>query len=381
MTEHGDFSELLTDRDRILMAAWTLPNDGPLTDTQRRQALANFADCCKRWDVTYAQVGRQVNKPRGTLIGDLVKGVYRDGSDTHIRTLNNWVEQYARQKAVKLQGKFVQTRVATHINSVARLVIENHTMGLVFGPTGIGKTRCAQALYQTYVGSILLTVRFGAYHPKGLTTLLAQALGVRTVSVINESAKHLTQLERVLNKLEDTNRLIIVDEGHKLNDGALELLREIHDATRCPVLLLATKDLHDRIVRSATPDAGQIRSRFDIDWPLTQGHDMHAGGKPLFTIEEIRKLYQQTPIRLSADGANYLKDIANTLGYGSLRRCGILLINAARRARKRNGIAEDKDVTVTADDLAFVETKMRPDVSEQQAIKDRRQAAGAAQCA
>ena len=92
MTDHGDFSELLTDRDRILMAAWTLPNDGPLTDTQRRQALANFADCCKRWEVTYAQVGRQVNKPRATTIGDLLKGIYREDSDTHIRTLNNWVE-------------------------------------------------------------------------------------------------------------------------------------------------------------------------------------------------------------------------------------------------------------------------------------------------
>ncbi|MEK6798002.1 MAG: ATP-binding protein [Planctomycetota bacterium] len=360
------------------MAAWMLPNEGALTDAQRRQAMENFAGYVRRVAVTYAEVARQVNRPRTTTIGDLVKGKYTEHSDEHVRTLNNWIEQHARRQAVKLRGNFVSTKVAEDIHHVARLVRENATIGLVYGPTGIGKTCCAQALHDTTVGSVLVTVIFGGYHPRGLTTLLAQQLGVRATPKGKELDYVPTQLERVLSRLKDSHRLIIVDEAHKLNNEAVELLREIHDATGCPILLLATKDLHDRVDRNADPDRGQIYSRFEIDRPLTEGRGSRRdSGKALFTIEDIRKLYEQTPIRLSPDAARYLQDVANSLGFGSLRRCRILLTNAARRARKRCGVDEEDTVTVTADDLACVEELLRANQTDKEMVKERRQAIAA----
>lgn len=381
MTYDQDLDGFLTDRDRVLMAAWTLPSKGPLGDAQRKQAMANFDAYCKRHGITYADVARQVDKPRATTIRDLVKGTYRENADAHVRTLNNWIEQHARQRAVRIEGEFVHTKTARDILTVARLVRENQTMGLVFGPTGIGKTRCAQALHETFVGSVLITVIWGMHHPKGLTAGIARELGVRHASGMqSKEREHLTQLERVIDRLQRSNRLLIVDEGHKLRDAALELLREIHDATGCPILLLATKDLHDRIQRSADPDRGQVYSRFDIVRPLTEGHDVHAGGanRPLFSIEDIKRLYHQTPIRLSPDAGRYLQDVANQLGFGSLRRCRILLVNAARRARKRQGKATEETVTVTADDLEHAETRLRQGAVEHEIVKERTRAAASA---
>jgi DNA helicase TIP49 (TBP-interacting protein) len=176
----------------------------------------------------------------------------------------------------------------------------------------------------------------------------------------------------VLARIEGSNRLIIIDEAHKLNGEAVELLREIHDASGCPIFMLATKDLAERIERSADPDHGQLYSRVDIIWPLTQGHDVGAGGKPLFTIDEIRRLYEQVPIRLSPDAARYLRDVANDLGRGSLRRCRTLVMNAARRARKRMDLAEEETVTVTADDLAYADERLRPQQSDVELVKQRR---------
>lgn len=379
-TDNRDLNEFLTDRDRILMAAWTLPNSGPLSDAQRSQAMGNFDAYCKRHRITYAEVARQVDKPRATTIRDLVKGTYRENADSHIRTLNMWIEQHARQRAVKIEGTFVQTKTARDILTVARLVRENQTMGLVFGPTGIGKTRCALALHETFIGSVLITVIWGMHHPKGLTAGIAEQIGVRhTSGTQNREYEHLTQLERVIKRLKDSNRLLIVDEAHKLKDPAVELLREIHDATGCPILLLATKELHDRIQRSADPDRGQIYSRFDIIRPLTEGHDVHAGGtnKPLFTIEDIKRLYDQVPIRLSRDAATYLQQVANQLGFGSLRRCRILLTNAARRARKRQGKVGEETVSVTADDLEHAETRLRQGAVEHEIVEHRKRVAAA----
>ncbi len=374
MTESDshDLSTFLSERDRILMAAWTLPNDGVLSDAQRRQALENFNAYRLRNDIGVGDVARQVDAPRESTIRELLKGVYRENADEHVRTLNNWVEQHARQHAVKLKGKFVETRVALDILRVARLVRENQTMGMVVGPAGIGKTRCAQALNETYVGSVLVTVRFGAYNPRGFTSVLAEQLGVRGMGALKSQFTYRSQLERVIARLDGSGRLVIIDEAHKLHNDALELVREIHDATGCPVFMLATKDLQDRIKRTADPDHGQLFSRVDVMWPLTKGHDVGAGGRPLFTIEEVRKLYEQTPIRLSPDAARYLQDVANELGAGSLRRCRVLLVNAARRARKRTGIDAESTVTVTADDLAYADERLRPDAGELEVVKQRR---------
>jgi len=257
----------------------------------------------------------------------------------------------------------------------ARLVRENGTMGLVVGPTGIGKSRCAQAVADTYVGSVYLRIINGLHHPAGLTHALAVRLGVRDLRAMTRTDHYQTHLERVIGALRDSGRLLLLDEAQKLTDAALELLRDLHDSTGVPILLIGVRDLHERIMRSVGPDHGQTYSRFDVIHHLSQGKDIYSGGKPLFTVEEIRQLYQQTPIRRSPDAVNYLQGVANELGHGSLRRCKTLLRNAVRRARKRQQLGDDDRVTVTADDLAWVEARLRQESAEQDAANERRKRA------
>jgi len=350
-----------------------------LTDAQRTQAMGNFAGYIRRHNMTPTDVARQVGKPRATTIGELIKGVYRSNADEHVRKLNMFIEQHARAHAAALSDRFVTTlKVARDILIVARLVQEGRTMGLAIGPSGIGKSRCALALHEKYVGSIYLSIIPGYHHPKGLTHALADRLGVRRQGVESRYVPKLTQLERVIDTLRDSNRLLILDEAHNLTDAAMEVLRAIHDTTGVPVLLLATKDLYDRIIKNADPDHGQLYSRFDVIHHLTEGHDIYAGGKALHTPQHIRDLYNELPIKLADDAARYLLEVANMLGYGSLRRCKSLLRNAARLARKRQGLSEGEKVTVLAVDLERTEALLRRESSEQETVKQRRrQAAGA----
>jgi DNA-binding NtrC family response regulator len=156
-----------------------LPNDGPLTEAQRKQAMGTFADYLKRHSMTPVDVARQVGKPKPTTIGELMKGVYRANADEHVRRLNMFIEQHARARAASLTDRFVvTTKVARDMLTVARIVRENKTMGLVLGPSGIGKSRCAFAIHEKYIGSIYISVMHGSHHPKGLTHALAVKLGV-----------------------------------------------------------------------------------------------------------------------------------------------------------------------------------------------------------
>ncbi|GAF89786.1 unnamed protein product, partial [marine sediment metagenome] len=184
--------------------------------------------------------------------------------------------------------------------------------------------------------------------------------------------EHEYQIEKVIRALQGTNRLLILDEASTLTDKALTLLRDLHDSAGIPVFMVCTKDLFERITRGVDADHGQLYSRIDIVHALTQGQDVNAGGKPLFTVEDIKQLYQVPPIRLSPDGVQFMLAVANQLGYGSLRRCGVLLRNAARRARKRQGLAAEDDVTVTADDLEVVERILRQEAGEQTTATERR---------
>lgn len=377
--EQSDFSEFLTDRDRILMAAWMLPNEGELTESQRLQALNNFVEYCARVGMNYEKVAKQVGKPTTGTIYDLLKQNWNENTDKHIRVLNNWVEQHARSQAVKLKGRLVvDTKVALDIQRVAEMIRTNGTMGVIYGATGIGKTRCAQAVYDTVSGSIFLTITNVTGSAASFRHLLFRAVGGRMIRKPGPMPVYL--FDTTVQILKDSNRLIIIDEAHKLRDDAIEYLREVHDHTGCPVLCLATKELYDRIQSNATPDAGQIKSRFDISRPLTQGvgSDGANKGKRLFTVEDIRKLYEITPIRLNKDAANYLVDVANLLGHGSLRRCGMLVANAARRARKRMGVEDGGDVVITADDLAYVESKLSPEPTQTAEAAERRTRAVAA---
>lgn len=166
--DKGDIADILKDEDRVLIAAWMLPNEGALSDAQRRQAMDNFRSYIRRHNMTATDVARQIGKPRATTIGDLMKGVYRANVDDHIRRLNMFLEQHARSCATSLADTFVSTKVAKDMLNVARLCRENSTMGLVVGPTGIGKTRCALAIHDKYVGSIYIRIITGYHHPNGL---------------------------------------------------------------------------------------------------------------------------------------------------------------------------------------------------------------------
>ncbi len=299
-----------------------------------------------------------------------------------VRRLNLWVEQRARQHTTSLHKKFVPTKVARDQLAVARRLRENATMGLVVGPTGTGKTRCALAIHDKYVGSIYIRIITGYHHPRGLAGALAEKLNVRRRVTLNSEKDHHSQLERAIAALRNSNRLLILDEAGKLTTPALELLRDIHDECGLPVLLIATRDLHDRILKNADPDHGQLYSRFDVTHYLTEGRDMYSGkGKALYTVDDIKALYNEPPVRLSPDGVQYLHEVANMLGYGSLRRCEIRLCNGARRARKCQGVGEGEKVTVTADYLPLrcaqdrLLTLWSP--SEQETVIDRRRRAAA----
>ena len=244
MTDHEDFSDILRDEDDALIQAVPIPNQGELDDDQRRRVMDTFSKYIAGVGIAPRDVARQLCRPRSITISDLLRGIYSGNADEHIRKLNTWMEQHARASSVQLTEKFVTTSVATAILNVARLTAENQTCSIVVGPSGVGKTRCAKAIHETHVGSIYIRVMHGYHTPRGLGLALAEQTGVRQrMTGANRANKSV--IERVIDALQGTHRLIILDEAQLLTDPGLQAVRDVYDTTGCPFMLIGTKDLLD----------------------------------------------------------------------------------------------------------------------------------------
>ncbi|MCO6436516.1 MAG: AAA family ATPase [Phycisphaerae bacterium] len=337
-----------------------LPDEGPLTETQVLDVLTAVKDYIARHGITYAEIARQIGGVRPSTIGEVLAGKYSrvkpETRDGHVRDLNNWMEVDARRRATRPQRKFVETGVAVNLITLAEQAVSGQFMAIAHGPTGIGKTMVAHAIVDRYPGAMYLRVSRGNTTHMALRRLLAKELHISDPRGLRRDRRRLTFDEMVFNILRDSGRLLVVDEAHRLADSGLEFLRDLYDECHVPIVLLATKDLVRRLEEDKDEDHGQLFSRFAMFLELTRGADKTPGSrKPLFSIADIRRIYESDKVRLLPDGQRYLQDVANMLGHGSLRRCDWIVKWAVSLVRRRDNLGPEDRVNLDAEALRSAE--------------------------
>ncbi len=127
------------------------------------------------------------------------------------------------------------------------------------------------------------------------------------------------------------------------------MIARLYDECQVPVLLLCTKDLVERIRKDNDQDHGQMYSRLGWVCDLTRDHDKTPGGKKgLFTVADIRRLYETDKIKFHPDAQAYLQDVANSLGQGSLRSCDRIVRWAIAIERHVKDLGQNDSMTLTA---------------------------------
>jgi len=144
--------------------------------------------------------------------------------------------------------------------------------------------------------------------------------------------------------------LIIVDQAHLLHDRVLHLLMDLYEEVQCSVLLVGTIDAHKRVTFDDTLEFGQLSSRFGVRCNLAP-EVFEAGGRAskrkLFTVKDIRAIFQRGQVRLHPEAADLLCHTANT-SNGHLRRVDRLVPWAYAITQKRR---KGGDATITAADV------------------------------
>ena len=116
-------------------------------------------------------------------------------------------------------------------------------LGLVFGEPGLGKTQTA----------IWYAARSGAALVRAKAVMTPRWLLAEIVEELGESAEHYTAklYQQAKDILHSRKRLIIIDEvDHLASDRRLiETVRDLHDETANPILLIGMSDAERKIAR------------------------------------------------------------------------------------------------------------------------------------
>ncbi len=207
------------------------------------------------------------------------------------------------------------------ISNVARLAeageaLLNRTagmpgMGLVYGASGLGKTTgvawLATRQHGVFVRALATTT------PSSLVGSICKELD------INRSASNVDTIERIVEKLAESERPLFIDEADYIANQSrlVETLRDIHDLASVPVILIGMKNLRKTI---STRDqlAGRIAQWVEFQ-PATLD-DVRTLARDLPEVEVADDLVQRLAeatkgtVRLVVVGLGRIEQFARARG-------------------------------------------------------------------
>lgn len=150
-------------------------------------------------------------------------------------TIKTWTLR--EETRTRLFSNVISTRIARVLGRVR----QTNDVGLIHGPAGLGKTCGAELFALANPTAVMVTVNKRKGNASGLESAIFSAV---------ESSnwrKHGTRWDFLVAKFKGSNRLLILDNAHRLTKSAREWLFDFHDETGIPVALLGNPEVLDAI--------------------------------------------------------------------------------------------------------------------------------------
>jgi len=202
------------------------------------------------------------------------------------------------------------------LNGIDLEIYEQDVLGLV-GETGCGKSVTLGELVKLIPTMILILLTSDQRHRTGLLRALYSA-------VWGHAAPARPRLSDIVERLKFSDRLLALDNADVLGGpDCYQVIMDLHDTCRIPILLVGTHKLLQRMMFDNDPLRGQMSSRIGMRVELlSEQTSPKRGGRPVEWIpaQQIRQIFESAQVKLHPAAVARLKAMAN-FEIGRLRRC------------------------------------------------------------
>jgi DNA transposition AAA+ family ATPase len=179
----------------------------------------------------------------------VLKGTYEGSWGNILKAILSY-KRIAIERAGIQRAKFAENSIARLIWAGLDYAVANNSITLVVGESGQGKTLACEMWreHNNHGRSVIVEIPpIGG--TRAILRVLCEAVGINR----NQSQE---QMLEALIRAFNPNRILIVDEARRLlpaetradcNPVKLELIRYIHDRTKCAVALIATQRFDDTL--------------------------------------------------------------------------------------------------------------------------------------
>ncbi|MDA5496215.1 AAA family ATPase [Yersinia aleksiciae] len=229
---------------------------------QQQEKIADIRETIRtivdRSDITYAAVSREVGISTGS-ISQFMKGEYKGDNHNIATKLSVWLDNRKRRTTeMPAAPDFIETRTVKQIWNALQYSQIAQCITVIYGNSGVGKTRSLQQFVADRPNVWLITVSPSRASLSECLYELALEIG------IGDAPRRSGQLGRAIRrKLRGTNGLIIIDEADHLEYPVLEELRILQEETAVGLTLVGNHQVYSKLTggNSRNMDFARLFSR------------------------------------------------------------------------------------------------------------------------
>lgn len=259
-----------------------------------------------------------------TQINHFLANKYKGDLEGLVNKVVNLINSYNRkQRIAKDRPVYVDTSMAQRIHTLIESTIafsaDEGTIGLIIGDAGHGKSHCLRQYAQSNKNSIYIELD----DAMNTTTMFA---AIADQLKLDASGRMAAITRGIAGNLKHRDMTIILDEASSLTVKQLNLLRQIIVVKgRSALILAGNRELMVRVLQNkenrGCEALDQFTSRLMAILDLDELAANKGGDGGLYTVEDIRKLYQYGGVRIATDGVKLLQQICRSSRSGRLRTC------------------------------------------------------------
>lgn len=264
-----------------------------------------------------------------TQLNQFLHGKYKGNLKDLTNKIVNLINSVTLRERHVRNVPYIETTIAKRIHTLITQteafsnteVDPEGKIGLIIGDGGHGKSHCLRQYAEANKNTVYVEL------DDTMTSTMIFS-DIAKMTGIDSSGALASISRRLVENLQNRHIIIMLDEASSLRVKQLNQLRQtIVVKARCPLILAGNRHLRDTVMQPTTKRGCESLDQFTSRLFQILDLDLAASnkGSGLYTVDDIRKLYEYGGIKLTSDAVSTLRKIGKTPRSGRLRTCSHII--------------------------------------------------------